>query len=118
MEADLAKGITPESLEWGERAKNWFFAHGGTLDQETGKCVYGARLQEAAERLFYAQRATASGAFRPNREKDELTYAIGTIEHGGRTRGKGSVSWEHGFPQDRPSYRSHQRKKEEEAQRL
>ena len=36
MEADLlAKGITPESLEWGERAKNWFFAHGGTLDQET-----------------------------------------------------------------------------------
>ena len=107
MEADLlAKGITPESLEWGERAKNWVFAHGGTLNQETGKCVYGARLQEAAERLFYAQRATASGSFRPNREKDELTYAIGTIEHGGRTRGKGSVSWEHGFPQDRPSYRS------------
>jgi len=119
MEADLlAKGITPESLKLGERAKNWFFAHGGTLDQETRKCVYGARLQEAAERLFYAQRATASGAFRPNREKDELTYAIGTIEHGGRTRGKGSVSWEHGFPQDRPSYRSRQRKKEEEAQRL
>ena len=87
MEADLlAKGITPESLEWRERAKNWFFAHGGTLDQETGKCVYGARLQEAAQRLFYAQRATTSGAFRPNREKDELTYAIGTIEHGGRTR--------------------------------
>ena len=50
----LAKGITPESLEWGERAKNWFFTHGGTLDQETGKCVYGARLQEVAERLFYA----------------------------------------------------------------
>jgi hypothetical protein len=43
MEANLlAKGITPESLEWGERAKNWFF--GGTLDQEIGKCVYGARL--------------------------------------------------------------------------
>jgi hypothetical protein len=84
MEANLlAKGMTLESLEWGERAKNWFFAHGGTLDQETGKCIYGARLQEAAERLFYAQRATASGAFRPNREKDELTYAIGTTEHGG-----------------------------------
>jgi hypothetical protein len=82
MEANLlAKGITPESLEWGERAKNWFF--GGTLDQEIGKCVYGARLQEAAERLFYAQRATASGAFWPNREKDELTYAIGTTKHGG-----------------------------------
>ena len=45
MEANLlAKGITPESLKWGERAKNCFFAHGGTLDQEIGKCVYGARL--------------------------------------------------------------------------
>ena len=30
MEADLlAKGITPESLEWGEHAKNWFFRSWG-----------------------------------------------------------------------------------------
>ena len=29
--------------------------------------------------MFYAQRATASGVFRPNREKDELTYAVGLL---------------------------------------
>jgi hypothetical protein len=33
-------------------------------------------------------------------------------------RGYGFVSWEHAFPQDRETYRSHQRKKEEDRERL
>jgi hypothetical protein len=33
-------------------------------------------------------------------------------------RGYGSVSWEHAFPQDRETYRSRQRKKEEDRERL
>ena len=33
-------------------------------------------------------------------------------------RGYGSVSWEHAFPQDRETYRSHQRKKEEDREQL
>jgi len=54
--------------------------------------------------------------FKPNREKDELTYAIGTTEHSGRTRGLGrNTSWEHSFPNDRETYQSRQRRKEEEA---
>jgi TPP-dependent pyruvate/acetoin dehydrogenase alpha subunit len=28
------------------------------------------------------------------------------------------ISWKHGFPQDAKSYRSHQRRKDEEAERL
>ena len=47
-----------------------------------------------------------------------MTYALETVEHGGRTRGYGEVSWEHGFSKDRLTYRSRQRKKEEEAGRL
>jgi hypothetical protein len=47
-----------------------------------------------------------------------MTYALGNPEHGGRTRGYDSVSWEHAFPQDRETYRSHQRKKEEDRERL
>jgi len=53
----------------------------------------------------------------PNREKDELTYALETPEHPGRMRGKGLISWRHGFPKDAATYRSHQRKKDEEARR-
>ena len=83
MEVDiLAKGITPESLNWPKRAKNWFFAHGGRLDLETRKLVHGTKLERATQRLSYALQAKAIGAFRPNREKDELTYALGTAEIG------------------------------------
>jgi len=66
--------------------------------------------------MAYARGLVESGTSQPNREKDELTYAMETAEHGGRTRGYGEVSWEHGIPKDRPTYRSHQRKKEEEAE--
>ena len=46
MEADiLTKGITPKSLNWPKCAKNWFFAHGGRLDLETGKLVHGPKLE-------------------------------------------------------------------------
>jgi hypothetical protein len=55
MEADiLAKGIAPESLNWPKRAKNWFFAHGGRLDLETGKLVHGPKLERATQRFSYA----------------------------------------------------------------
>ena len=83
------------------------FAHGGRLDLETEKLVHGPKLERATQRFSYALQAKAIGAFRPNRETNELTYAIGTAEHSGRTRGLGrNISWEHGFPNDRDTYRS------------
>ena len=107
MEADLlAKGIPPFSIDWHERSKNWFFTHGGKLDPETGEAVVGETIGRAAQRLFDIIDAFASGAFVPNREKDELTYALETPEHPGRMRGKGLISWRHGFPEDAATYRS------------
>jgi hypothetical protein len=42
MEADwLAKGIPLFSIDWPECSKNWFFAHGGSLDIETGEPIVG-----------------------------------------------------------------------------
>jgi hypothetical protein len=108
MEADIiAKGIKPESAKWPLRAKNWFFGHGGRIDPETDLAVYGQKLETAQRRLAFAIQAKEIGAFKPNREKDELTYAIGTAEHTSRTRGLGhNTSWKHGFPNDRETYRS------------
>jgi len=54
----------------------------------------------------------------PNQEKDELTYAVQTPEHPGRTRGKGLISWRHGFPEDVATYRSRQQRKDEEAEQI
>ena len=117
MKADLiAKGIEPESAKWPQRSKNWFFGHGERLDPETGVVVYGQKLQTAVERLAYAIQAKEFGAFKPNREKNEVTYANGTAKHSGQTRGlEHNTSWEHGFPNDRETYQSRLRRKEEEA---
>jgi hypothetical protein len=109
----IDRGLVPESLDWPKRAKHWFFAHRGHLDLETGKVMYGERIQAIAERFYQARSVAQSREWQPNRDKDELTYALGNPKHGGQTRGYGSVSWEHAFPQDK-TYRSRQRKKEED----
>ena len=36
----IDKGINPETSEWAERAKSWFYGHGGKLNPETGKCIF------------------------------------------------------------------------------
>ena len=79
----MAKNIIPATANWPERTNTWYFGVGGSLDPETGKIVPGEKLQEATERLKFILSARESGVFRPNREKDELTYTIGTAEHGG-----------------------------------
>jgi hypothetical protein len=89
------------------------FRSWGTLDPETGKVVFGKKLQRAAERFAYARSTAQSGQWQPKRDKDELTFALENPEHSGRTRGYGELSWEHAFPLDRDAYRSRQRKKEE-----
>jgi hypothetical protein len=58
------------------------------------------------------------GRFHPEREKDELTRALGNDEHPGRTRTTpGSKLWKIGFPVKRKKFpdRSRHRRKEREA---
>jgi hypothetical protein len=86
VEADLlVKGIYPFSIEWPECSKNWFFARGGSLDPETGEPIVVVKIGTTAQRLIDIVDASASGAFVPNREKDELMYALQTSKHPGRT---------------------------------
>jgi hypothetical protein len=44
----LAKGINLFSIDCPECSKNWFFAHGGSLDLETGELVVGGTIREVA----------------------------------------------------------------------
>ena len=44
MENELrARGIRPGTEGWDPRAKSWWYGHGGTLNPETGECVYRAK---------------------------------------------------------------------------
>ena len=61
------------------------------MNPENGELIFGKRIQQAASRLVEAISVVAQGIFEPDREKDELTYALQNPEHSGRTRGKGAV---------------------------
>ena len=90
MEDDLtARGIIPSTFDWPQRAKHFFYAHGGSLNLEDGSLITSNAIREAANRLDEALKAVSKGSFKPDREKDELTYALGTPEHTGRVRGMG-----------------------------
>ena len=84
----LAKGVQPATLHWPDRSRTWFFRVGGTLDPNIGKCVWTkAQLAIPVNKLEEAIQAVQEGRFHPDREKDELTEALGNPEHPGRTRG-------------------------------
>jgi len=114
MEDDLiARGIVLATFNWPLQAKYYFYAHGGSLDMEDGSFVTSDVIREAADRLDVALKAVSEGSFKPDREKDELMYALGTLEHIGRVQGMGVVPWKHGFSADIETYRSRSRKKAE-----
>jgi hypothetical protein len=74
LEAELlSRNITPETLNWPERTKQWLFGHGGRLCPETGKVIHGPKLEQATKRLINILEAKASGLFRPDRER-EMNY--------------------------------------------
>jgi hypothetical protein len=107
----LAEGVTPRTLNWPPRCKNWVFAHGGKLDPATGEIIAKASLENASKELFQAIKYAQDVVFRPDRENDELTRALGNPEHGGRTRCMGIVLWYERFAGCNETYISHSRKK-------
>jgi len=120
MEADLrAKEITLGTEGWPERAKHWWYGHGGSLDPVSGECVHRKIVFTPTAALVKAMADAQAGLYRVDRENDELTHALGNPEHTGRTRGKGAgVPWKKGFPEYDDSYRSRKRKKDREADRI
>ena len=101
MENELrARGIRPGTEGWDPRAKSWWYGHGGTLNPETGECVYRGKIIKPTQALIDAMRDAQEGKIKFNRENDALTKALGNPEHGGRVRGMGHIPWKIGFPQN------------------
>ena len=95
----IAKGVEPETLNWPDHSRTWFFGVGGTSDPKTGKCRWtDEQLAIPVKKLQMYIAATQEGTFIPERENDELTKALGNPEHGGRVRGMGHIPWKIGFP--------------------
>jgi hypothetical protein len=119
MEEDLTvRGIIPATFKWPLRAKYFFYAHGGTLNMEDASFVTTDRRREAADKLDMALKAVAKGTLKPDREKDELTYALRTPEPTGHVRGMGVLPWKHSFSADIDTYRSRCRRKAKQEEKM
>ena len=113
----LAKGVEPEWMRegWELRARNWFLAHGGSYDEQTGDLVCDDGIRIPRENWLKVVKQIKEGElkFKPDREKDLLTLVLGNDEHGGRTRGLGpKYPWSLGFAKDIETYRSRARAKQ------
>jgi hypothetical protein len=120
-ENDLVdKDVEPETKDWARKAKLWFYGMGGRLDPVTGKCIFTEeQLAAPLAALKTAMNDVKDGKFRPDREKDELSRALGNKEKTGQTRDtEGSVPWKYGFPDSTDTYRSRGRKKKGDDDRL
>ena len=70
------------------------------------------------KKLKHYTDAAQQGTFVPDREKDDLTMALGNPEHSGRTRGTpGFIPWKVGFP-DTGGYKTQERRKKLEQSQL
>ena len=119
----LDEGKIPQTAGWPDRSKFWLFAHGAGLDPDTGKIVaqgkWEAKIRFITTELEKAIEQVRNGTYKVDREKNELSLALGNPEKVGRVRGYGyGVTWAQGFPADAHTYRSRQRKKKEESDRL
>ena len=93
------------------------------MDPQTGLIVAKGRWKEKikyiTKELVDAIDKVRRGVYVVDREKDELSLALGNPEHVGRLRGYGAgVTLKQGFPEDAHTYRSRQRKKKQESDRL
>ena len=53
------------------------------------------------------------GSFKPSRERDDLSLALGNPEYTGRVKGIGKrTTWKYGFEKDRDMYKKHGRDQE------
>jgi hypothetical protein len=53
MEEDLlAQGTIPAVVDWPGRVKNWYYAHGATINSEDGTLDYPPSLRETALKIL------------------------------------------------------------------
>ena len=72
------------------------------------------QTEAIAQKMYELTDLQSQGKFKAKRDKDVLSTALGSKEHGGRVRGVSSkLSFKDGFQEDRSTYKRHDRYKEE-----
>ena len=97
-----------------ERSRNWCLARIPTVAPDGKVTFQKPTTEQIYERLEELAEMQKKGLFRPDREKDMLTAAIGTPEHSGHVRGMSStLPWGKAFREHRASYKKRDRYKKD-----
>ena len=95
------KGQPVPMEEWTQRSRNWVRARTPKITDEGKVSFEDPELQSVADKIENLSSSQKKGFFKPKREKDVLSTALGTPEHGGRVRDVSSkMSWKEGFKND------------------
>ena len=114
MEQDLIdRGIKPATWDWLDRSKWWLFANSVTLNQLDRTLVVPEHMQEVSRDLVTAIDEAQQGRFQPQRENDELTWALKNPEHPRRACGISVIPWKVAWAGD-SSYKTHRKSKAEQ----
>jgi hypothetical protein len=112
MEEDLlAQGTIPTVVDWPKRVKNWYYAHGSTINSEDGTLDYPPSLRETALEILKIVEDVRAGRVKVDREIDEPTMVLKNPEHPRHCRGFGVVPWKFFFRGYIATYRSHRRRR-------
>jgi len=114
-EAQRAKGLLALPNQLGRRGSRWVRAWVLAKKAKSGLSFADPMVEEAAKNIFKVVSKQQAGEFKPQREKDVLTVALGKPEHHGRVRGISSKEgWKEGFrPEWEGMYRKRDHYKEE-----
>nr|ABB47287.2 transposon protein, putative, CACTA, En/Spm sub-class [Oryza sativa Japonica Group] len=86
-EEEMRKKGQPVLMEeWTQRSKNWVRARTPKITDEGKVSFEDPELQSVADKIENLSSSQKKGFFKPKREKDVLSTALGTPEHGGRVR--------------------------------
>nr|ABF98061.1 transposon protein, putative, CACTA, En/Spm sub-class [Oryza sativa Japonica Group] len=95
------KGQPVPMEEWTQRSRNWVRARTPKITDEGKVSFEDPELQSVSDKIENLSSSQKKGFFKPKTEKDVLSTALGTLEHGGRVRDVSSkMSWKEGFKND------------------
>ena len=110
QEASITQsGVMLQTAEWHPHSVRYLLARGAFYGLDGNLCFRNPDVEEIAHKIEAAHAESSQGIFIPDRENDELSWALGNKEHPGRTRGSGVVSWLVAFEEDKGTYRSRKR---------
>jgi len=112
-EAIIAAGL-PDPFQ-GLTDRGWFWLEARKFKIVDGKPHFDEPQTKAvAQKMYELTDLQSQEKFKAKRDKDVLSTALGSKEHGGRVRGVSSkLSFKDGFQEDRSTYKRHDRYKEE-----